>query len=154
MRKKNSSLPFSIYFIYIYIYIYSSPQTHAFLELKRCNKAQNICQEGTRWLIRKVETPRFWLDNWTGHGKLRNLIEGPLHENGMVFKVGTTMAIRTSLFHLSTFPYTSVTSFEPPLTPFTPSSTTTPVGITLPMVYLLLAQPISYLRVCPYSYHT
>ena len=89
-----------------------------------------------------------------GHGKLRNLIEGPLHENDMVFKVGTAMAIRTSLFHLSTFPYTSVTSFEPPLTPFTPSSMTTPVGITLPMDNLLLAQPISYLRVCPYSYHT
>ena len=50
-------------------------------------KAQNICEEGTRWLIRNGETPRFWLDNWTGHGKLYNLIEGPLYENVMVLKV-------------------------------------------------------------------
>ena len=62
---------------------------------------------------------------------------------------GIATAIGTSLFHLSTFPYTSITSFEPPFAPFTLSSTTTPLGITLPMVNLLLAQPISYLRVCP-----
>lgn len=50
-------------------------------------KAQNISEEGTHWLIRNGETPRFWLDNWMGHSKLRNLIEGPLHENDMVLKV-------------------------------------------------------------------
>ena len=61
---------------------------------------------------------------------------------------GIATAIGTSLFHLSTFPYTSVTSFEPPLAPFTSSSTTAPLGITLSMVNLLLIQPILYLQVC------
>lgn len=50
-------------------------------------KVHNICEEGTRWLIRIGETLRFWLDNWTGHGKVRYLIEGPLHVNDMNLNV-------------------------------------------------------------------
>lgn len=53
---------------------------------------------------------------------------------------GIATAIGTSLFPLLTFPYTSVTSFEPPLAPFTLSSMTAPLGITLLMVNLLCPQ--------------
>lgn len=53
-------------------------------------KAKAICEKGTRWLIRNGETTHFWLDDWTGHRPLRNLLHGHLHTNDLSLKVKDT----------------------------------------------------------------
>lgn len=37
-------------------------------------KANIICDKGTRWLIKNRESIRVWQDDWTGHDPIRRLL--------------------------------------------------------------------------------
>ena len=53
-------------------------------------KANIICDKGTRWLIRNRESIRIWQDDWTGHDPICKFLQGPLHANDPSLKVKDT----------------------------------------------------------------
>ena len=54
------------------------------------SKATEICDKGTRWLIRNGASISFQHDDWTGHRPLRKFIHDPLHANETTLKVKDT----------------------------------------------------------------
>ncbi|KAK7832439.1 putative ribonuclease h protein [Quercus suber] len=110
------------------------------------SKSSDICDKGTRWLIRNDVSTLFWQDNWIGHGPLRNLIHGPSIPATSPLRLWTSetpTATGTSTLYPLCYPNMSVISSMLPSNPSPPYKTTCPHGTTLLTASLNLEFPTS-----------
>ena len=54
---------------------------------KGMRKGQDVFNAGTKWVIGRDRDLRFWMDNWSSQGPIRNLVQGPLTKDEGDMKV-------------------------------------------------------------------
>lgn len=56
-------------------------------------KGRDAFNAGTKWVIKSNNNLRFWTDNWSLQGRVRNLVQGPLNREEGNMKVKEVISL-------------------------------------------------------------